>query len=89
MPRTDYDHTIYEIEGNLSELASIEDSDLLDKKVVKRSVDTALVLSADMSLIEEVQEYLLYILQLDDKTVEKTLKEFSNYAEKFSGMDPR
>lgn len=89
MPKTDYDHTIYEIEGNLSELASIEDSELLDKKVIKRSIDTALVLSSEMTLIEEVQEYLLYILQLEDTVVEKILKEFSNHAEKFSSMDTR
>ena len=36
MVATDYDHTIYEIEGDIHDLAAIKNSDLLDKKVVKR-----------------------------------------------------
>ena len=31
---TDYHHTIYEIEGDIQQLASIKNSELLDKKVV-------------------------------------------------------
>jgi hypothetical protein len=35
-----------------------------------------------MSLTEEVKEYLTYILELPDQTVEAVLKEMQNYAEK-------
>lgn len=79
-PATDYDHTIYEIEGDMSELSAVEDSDLIDKKVVRRETDTALILEPDMTLTEEVDEYLRYVLQLGDDTVEQVLKELNNYA---------
>lgn len=79
-PATDYDHTIYEIEGDMSELSAVEDNDLIDKKVVRRETDTALILEPDMTLTEEVDEYLRYVLQLGDDTVEEVLKELNNYA---------
>ena len=83
MPATDYHHTIYEVEGDMAELSNMEDNVLLDKKVVKREVDTALILDPEMTLAAEVNEYLRYILQLNDDAVEKALKELSNYADKF------
>ena len=83
MPATDYHHTIYEVEGDMAELSNMEDNVLLDKKVIKREVDTALMLEPDMTLEAEVNEYLKYILQLNDNAVEKALKELGNYADKF------
>jgi hypothetical protein len=71
MVATDYHHTIYEIEGDMSELGALADSDLIDKKVVKREVDTALMLSPTMTMQQELKEYLLYILQLDDNTADR------------------
>lgn len=71
MVATDYHHTIYEIEGDMSELGALADSDLIDKKVVKREVDTALMLSPTMTMQQELKEYLLYILQLDDDTADR------------------
>lgn len=70
MLATSYHHTIYEVEGDMSELGNIEDSDLIDKKVVKREVDTALILDPTMTLQEELKEYLLYILQLNEDKVD-------------------
>lgn len=66
MLATDYHHTIYEIEGDMAELGAMADSDLIDKKLIKREVDTALILSPTMTLQQELKEYLLYILQLDE-----------------------
>lgn len=79
---TPFDHTIYEIEGDLHELGQLEDNDLIDKKVVKRAQDTQLILDPELSLAEEVREYLVYILQLNDDAVQETLKEFYSYADK-------
>lgn len=79
MVPTTPDHTIYEIEGDLSELSGLEDSELIDKKVVKRETDTALILGPEMTLSQEVGEYLRYVLQLNDSTVDKALKELSTY----------
>lgn len=63
---TDYHHTIYEVEGSMAELGAMVDSELIAKKVMKRETDTALILDPKMGLAEELKEYLLYILQLDD-----------------------
>jgi hypothetical protein len=81
-PATDYDHTIYQVEGDMHELGELEDSDLIDRKVIKRDTDSALMLDPEMSLTEEVKEYLTYILELPDQTVDAVLKEMQNYAEK-------
>jgi len=83
MPATDFDHTIYEVEGDMAELSLVENSELISSKVVKRDTDSALMLDPEMSLLEEVKEYLIYILELPEDTVEKTLKEMQNYADKF------
>ena len=83
-PQTDYDHTIYQVEGDMQELGELEDSDLIDRKVIKRDTDSALILDPEMSLSEEVKEYLTYILNLPEDTIESVLKEFQNYAEKIT-----
>ena len=78
MPATEYHHTIYEIEGDMAELGALADSNLIDKKVVKRETDTALILDPKMTIQEEVREYLSYILQLSDNTVEDVLHVLNN-----------
>jgi DNA repair exonuclease SbcCD nuclease subunit len=81
-PPTDYDHTIYQVEGDMQELGELEDSELIDRKVIKRDSDSALILDKEMSISEEIREYLAYILELPDTTIENVLKEFQNYADK-------
>lgn len=81
-PQTPFHHTIYEVEGDLSELGELEDNELIDKKVVKRSQDTQLILDPNMSMAEEVREYLSYILMLPEDTIEQTLLEYYNHADK-------
>lgn len=79
---TIFDHTIYEVEGDMQELGELADSELIATKVLKRDTDSALMLDAEMTLVEEVKEYLTYILELPDQTVDTVLKEMQNYAEK-------
>ena len=74
MPEDLPHHTIYEVEGDMAELASMSEHGLLDKKIVKRSTDAALILEPDMSIEQEIAEYLEFILELPDETIEKTLK---------------
>lgn len=69
MPATEYHHTIYEVEGDMSELSNMEHSALLDKKVVNRSNDTALILDTSMGLADEVEEYARYVLELNDAAI--------------------
>jgi len=79
---TDYDHTIYELEGDLVDLGKIKNSDLLDKKLVKRNSDTALILTKDMTLAEELVEYMTYILELPEEKVKKALGVFHDHSNK-------
>ncbi len=84
MPATTYDHTIYEVEGDMSQLQDVANHELLDKKVSKRTVDVALMLEPDMTLGQELGEYLRYILQLNDDAVGEVLEEFHAMEAKLS-----
>lgn len=84
MQATDYHHTIYEIEGDMAELGALEDSELIDKKVMKRESDTALILDPTMTLVDELREYLLYILQLNEETVDSVVHILNNNMDKFN-----
>jgi len=81
---TDFDHTVYEVQGDMQELGELADSELIASKVLKRDTDSALMLEPEMSLDAEVREYLTYILELPEPTVDKVLKEMQNHAEKLS-----
>lgn len=79
---TDYHHTVYEVEGDLQDLSTLADNELIDKKVVKRSQDAQLILDPQLTLAEEVREYLTYILELSEDNIDQVLHEFFNYADK-------
>lgn len=79
MVPTNYHHTIYEIEGDVSDLSKIKDNPLLDKKIVRRSSDVSLILTKDMTEIDELREYLLYILELPEDKVASVLGTFNDY----------
>jgi len=80
MLQTDFHHTIYEIEGDVSDLSNIKNSELLDKKVVKRKTEATLILDKEMSIEEELNEYLSFILELEEDKVKQILGVFSDYA---------
>lgn len=82
MVETDFHHTIYEIEGDIQELAKIKNSELLDKKVVKRASEATLVLEKDATIEEELVEYLAYILELSDTQIQNIVGTFNDYASK-------
>lgn len=79
----DFDHIMYEVTGDMQELAELENSELIDRKIVQRSTDSALILSNEMDLSQEVSEYLTFILELPPTTIEQVLKELQNHASKF------
>ncbi len=80
MIQTEWDHTIYEIEGDVSDLSGIKNSELLDKKVIRRKTEATLILGQDMTIEEELGEYLSYILELDESKTKNILGVFSDYA---------
>lgn len=79
MTPTEFHHTIYELEGSIKDLSKIENSELLDKKLVKRSSDTALVLDKKMSISDELSEYLRYIQELEEKEIASIMGVFNEY----------
>ncbi len=81
---TSFDHTIYEVQGDMQELGELEDSELIASKVLKRDTDSALMLDPEMSLDAEVKEYLTYILELPEPTIDKVLQEMQNHADKLN-----
>lgn len=78
---TDFDHTIYEIEGDMAALGKIENTELLDKKIVKRETEVTINLT-NKTLDEELDLYLKNILTLPADTVEATLEIFNAYHNK-------
>ena len=81
---TEFDHTIYEVQGDMQELGELADSELISSKVLKRDTDSALILEPEMSLDQEVREYITYILELPEATVDKVLKELQDHADKLT-----
>lgn len=82
MVPTSYHHTIYEIEGDIQELAGVKNSELLDKKVVKRSTEATLVIDKDLTIQEELVEYLTYILEMPEDKIANIVGTFNDYASK-------
>jgi DNA repair exonuclease SbcCD nuclease subunit len=79
MIATDYHHTIYEIEGDVADLAKVKNSELLDKKVVKRSSESTLNLKG-MTIDQELVEYLSAILNLTDDKIKNIMAVFNDYS---------
>ena len=68
---TDYDHTIYEIEGNMSDLANVStDGDLIDKKVLTKNTERTLDLN-NLTIKQELKLYLDKILKLDRSKIDE------------------
>ena len=82
MIQTEWHHTIYEVEGDVSDLSGVKNSDLLDKKVIKRKTEATLILDKEMTMEEELAEYLSYILELDETKVKKIIGVFSDNSRK-------
>lgn len=81
-PATDFHHTIYEVEGTLDELQALEANDLIATKISTRETEISLILDKEMTLADEIREYVQFILQLQDDAVEDVMLEFANHAGK-------
>lgn len=79
MVKTTYHHTIYELEGDAVDLAKNIDSDLLDKKVIRKQSKAALDLQADMSIRQGLVLYLQEIIKLDNNKLTQVLNIYDAY----------
>ena len=77
---TDFDHTIYEIEGDVTDLANIKNSELLDKKLLKKTSESTLALEKEMTIEEELALYFAEVLNLDKDKIGKVIGVFSDYS---------
>jgi DNA repair exonuclease SbcCD nuclease subunit len=66
-------HVVYEVTGSLDQLAKIENSELLDKKMVEKPVEDSTLDLKGKSTYEELEIYLNHIKVAD---VEKILDEY-------------
>lgn len=78
MVKTEFDHTVYELEGDLADLSVKVDSELLDKKIVAKESKSSLGLRPEMSLREELALYLKEIMQLEQDKVLRIQKIFDD-----------
>lgn len=79
MVKGEVDHIIYELEGDIGDLSSVKNSELLDKKVVKRNNEASLILDKKMTIGEELVEYLRYILEISDDKIPEIVGLFNDY----------
>ena len=81
--KTKYDHTIYEITGNLLELENIDTSlSIIDKKIINKTSEATLNFK-ELSLVGELELYLTKILNLSKNDLKETLKVFNDYSKNF------
>ena len=77
MVETYPDHTIYELSGDIQELAKVnKTSPLLDKKIVKRNVDATIDFSKVNTIEEELLLYLKEVKLVED--TDRILKRFND-----------
>ena len=70
-----YNHVIYEVTGSLDQLAKIENSELLDKKMVEKPAEDATLNLKNKTLLEELEIYLEHIKV---SNANKVLEEFKS-----------
>lgn len=74
---TEFHHTIYELEGSLDKVSQKVDNKLLDKKIVKRATEPVLILGEKMTMPQELEQYLTYVL--DIKNVNDYMEAYYEY----------
>jgi len=74
MVQTEYHHTIYELTGDIASASVKIDSELLDKKIVRKTSKSALDFNSSMTIKQEVSLYLNKVLNLDSAKISEILK---------------
>lgn len=70
-------HVVYEVAGSLDQLAKIENSELLDKKMVEKPQEDSTLDLKNKTLHEELEIYLNHIKVSDVRTVLEEFKELN------------
>ena len=80
MVATDYDYTIYELEGSIVDLMGMENMDLLDKKINNVVTKDSKLELKTLSLNAQMQLYLKEIQHLPEETISRLIRRFNKYA---------
>lgn len=79
MVKTEYHHTVYELEGDAADMAIKVDSELLDKKIVRKESKSSLSFKPDMTIKDELGIYLKEVMKLDDDKIIKIKSIYDDY----------
>ena len=75
MVKTEYNHTIYELVGNILDSSKVDNNaELLDKKILDISTEASLSFDNSMTLEDEVRLYLENILKLSPEVISELMK---------------
>ncbi|NBW00056.1 MAG: hypothetical protein EBR67_11255 [Proteobacteria bacterium] len=74
MVASERDHVIYEIVGSIDELAQVEKTDLLDKKIAYKADEQSVLDLSGLGLVEELELYLRHQKIEEVDTVLNTFK---------------
>lgn len=85
-PSGDFHHIMYEVEGNLKDLSRLGDNPLIAKVLTERVSDAALILSKEMAIADELKEYLRYVLQEPEESIDNIIKEYLDNEAKLSDI---
>ena len=77
---TEYDYTVYELEGSIVDLMGMENMDLLDKKVNNVVTKDSKLELKTLSLNAQMQLYLKEIQHLPEETISRLIRRFNKYA---------
>ena len=87
MLETEYDLTVYDLEGSLEDVGKAKKHKLLANKVVHRESSTTLSLGKDSNIQEELRQYFTKVLLLEEPSVDSILQVFAEYEANERGME--
>lgn len=70
-----YNHIVYEVRGSIDQIAKIEKSELLDKKIVERDTSESTLDLKDKTIYQELELYLDYIAVSNKQAVLQQYKQ--------------
>ena len=78
---------MYEMEGSITDLMGMENTDLLDKKVNNVVTKDSKLELKTLSLNEQMQLYLQEIQHLPEETISRLIRRFNKYATNKANME--
>ncbi|MFP9219908.1 hypothetical protein, partial [Enterococcus faecalis] len=84
MEPSDYDRVVYEVTGDVVQLKSIKDSDLLDKKINHRVTKDAKLNLVDLDMLGELELYFREVEKLSQGDIDRILARAAKYVKDYN-----